>query len=199
MSKTVGNVVDPNEIIDQYGLDAFRYFFARHIPTLDDGDFTWEKFETAYNTELGNDLGNLVQRVSMMISRYQAGVIGEAPQTEHDMQPYRAAMESLQFNEALDQVWLTVRSLNQYLENVKPWEVAKSRETDKEAESHLAEILATAVGTLMQIADLLVPFMPHTAASIHKTFETGVIVPQDGVLFPKLYIHTPDPHAAKGA
>ena len=69
MSKTVGNVVDPNEIIDQYGLDAFRYFFSRHIPTLDDGDFTWEKFETAYNTELGNDLGNLVQRVASMITQ----------------------------------------------------------------------------------------------------------------------------------
>lgn len=194
MSKTVGNVVDPNEIIDNYGLDAFRYFFARHIPTQDDGDFTWEKFETAYNNELGNDLGNLVQRVSAMITRYQVGVIGDAPQTEHDMQPYRQAMEGLNFNVALDRVWLMVRSLNQYLESVKPWEVAKQRESDKEAEAHLGEILATAVGTLMQIADLLVPFMPHTADVIHKTFETGVIVPQENVLFPKKYLHTPDPH-----
>lgn len=194
MSKSVGNVVDPNEVIDTYGVDAFRYFFSRHIPTLDDGDFTWEKFENAYNNELGNDLGNLVQRVSMMISRYQAGVIGEAPQTEHDMQPYREAMDTLNFNEALDKVWLTVRSLNQYLENVKPWEVAKQRENDPDAEGHLSEILATAVGTLMQIADLLVPFMPHTAEMIHKTFETGVVVQQEGVLFPKIYKHTPDPH-----
>jgi methionyl-tRNA synthetase len=195
ISKTVGNVIDPNAIIDDYGLDAFRYFFTRHIPTQDDGDFTWEKFENAYNNELGNDLGNLVQRVSMMITRYQAGVIGEAPQAEHDMQPYREAMESLNFNEALDKVWLTVRSLNQYLESVKPWEVAKNRETDTEAEGHLSEILSTAVGALMQIADLLVPFMPNTAAAIHKTFETGVVVPIDGVLFPKIYKHTPDPHA----
>ncbi len=195
MSKTVGNVVDPNEIIDNYGADAFRYFFARHIPTLDDGDFTWEKFENAYNGELGNDLGNLVQRVSAMITRYQAGVIGDAPQTEHDMKPYRDAMETLNFNEALDVVWLNVRSLNQYLENVKPWEVAKTRESDKEAESHLTEILATAVGTLLQIADMLVPFMPNTAVYIHKTFETGVIVNQGGVLFPKIYNHTPDPKA----
>jgi methionyl-tRNA synthetase len=195
MSKTVGNVIDPIEIIDNYGVDVFRYFFSRHIPTQDDGDFTWEKFETAYNTELGNDLGNLVQRVSAMITRYQSGVIGDAPQTEHDMQPYRLAMEQLNFNEALDHVWATVRSLNQYLENVKPWEVAKQRENDKEAEGHLSEILATAVGTLLQIADLLVPFMPHTAKVIHDTFETGVIVPQEGVLFPKIYLHTPDPHA----
>lgn len=192
-------MVDPVEIIDGYGVDAFRYFFARHIPTQDDGDFTWEKFETAYNTELGNDLGNLVQRVSMMISRYQAGVIGDAPQTEHDMRQYRLSMDDLKFNEALDQVWLMVRSLNQYLETVKPWEVAKQRESDEEAEAHLTEILATAVGTLMQIADLLVPFMPNTANAIHKTFETGVIADQGGVLFPKIYNHTPDPHAAKAA
>lgn len=197
MSKTVGNVVDPIEIIDNYGVDAFRYFFSRHIPTQDDGDFTWEKFETAYNTELGNDLGNLVQRTAAMITRYQASVIGDAPQAEHDMQPYRDAMENLLFNEALDAVWANVRSLNQYLESVKPWEIAKQRETDKEAESHLAEVLATAVGTLLQIADMLVPFMPHTADYIHKTFETGVIVDQGGMLFPKIYLHTPDPHAPK--
>lgn len=199
MSKTIGNVVNPNEVIDNYGVDAFRYFFARHIPTLDDGDFTWEKFETAYNTELGNDLGNLIQRVSAMITRYQSGVIGDAPQTEHDMQPYRHAMDELKFNEALDHVWLMVRSLNQYLESVKPWEVAKKRDQDKDAETHLTEILATAVGTLMQIADLLVPFMPHTADVIHKMFETGVVVPSSAVLFPKIYRHTPDPHAPKAS
>lgn len=199
MSKTVGNVVDPVEIIDNYGADAFRYFFARHIPTQDDGDFTWEKFETAYNTELGNDLGNLVQRVSMMIGRYQAGVIGDAPQTEHDMRQYHLSMDELKFNEALDQVWLMVRSLNQYLETVKPWEVAKQRESNEDAKEHLTEILATAVGTLVQIADLLVPFMPHTADVIHKTFETGVIADQGGVLFPKIYLHTSDPRAPKAA
>lgn len=77
MSKTVGNVIDPNEVIDGYGLDAFRYYMARHIPTQDDGDFTWEKLEKAYNNELGNDLGNLVQRVASMVTRYQAGVVGE--------------------------------------------------------------------------------------------------------------------------
>lgn len=199
MSKTVGNVVDPNEVIDQYGVDAFRYFFSRHIPTLDDGDFTWEKFETAYNTELGNDLGNVVQRVSSMITRYQAGVIGDARQAEHDMKPYREAMDALTFDVALDEVWVMVRSLNQYLETVKPWEVAKHRETDPDAEAHLAEILGQSVGTLLQIADLLVPFMPNTAAAIHQLFENGVVSAGQGVLFPKIYQHTPDPHAKKEA
>jgi methionyl-tRNA synthetase len=199
MSKTVGNVVDPNEIIDTYGLDAFRYFFSRHIPTLEDGDFTWEKFETAYNNELGNDLGNLVQRVASMVTKYQAGVIGESQQTEHDMSAYHEAMDSLEFNKAVDEVWNMIRSLNQYIDNVKPWEVAKGIGKDAEAEPHLAEILAHCAGALIQIGDLLIPFLPTTAAAIHQTFESGVIKASDGVLFPKIYRHTTDPHAPKTA
>ncbi len=197
ISKSVGNVIDPNEIIDQYGLDAFRYFFSRHIPTLDDGDFTWEKFETAYNSELGNDLGNLIQRVASMIVRYQAGVISKTEQTEHDMTAYHEAMEKLEFNKAIDEVWNKVRSLNQYIDNVKPWEVAKGLGKDPEAEPHLAEILAHCAGAIVQIGDLLIPFMPGTAAAIHDIYESGVIKQPEGVLFPKKYIHTADPHAAK--
>lgn len=197
ISKSVGNVIDPNEIIDQYGLDAFRYFFSRHIPTQDDGDFTWEKFETAYNGELGNDLGNLIQRVASMITRYQSGVIGESQQTEHDMTTYHEHMDNLEFNKAIDEVWNKVRSLNQYIDNVKPWEVAKGIGKDPEAEPHLAEILAHCAGALVQIGDLLVPFMPATAAAIHDIYESGVIKQPEGVLFPKKYIHTADPHAAK--
>ncbi|MFI5212870.1 MAG: methionine--tRNA ligase [Candidatus Saccharimonadales bacterium] len=198
MSKSVGNVVDPNQIIDAYGVDAFRYFFARHIPTMDDGDFTWEKFETAYNTELGNDLGNVISRVASMISRYQSGVIGDARQSEHDMKPYFDAMNELKFNQALDDVWLTVRSLNRFIEMVKPWEIAKKRDTDPEAEAHLGEVLAQAVGTLIQVGDQLTPFLPDAAAAITRTFGTGVIVPidQPGGLFPKRYLHTQDPRVA---
>lgn len=199
MSKTVGNVVDPNEIIDQYGLDAFRYFFSRHIPTQDDGDFTWEKFETAYNNELANDLGNLVSRVANMLTKYQAGVIGDAPLGEHDMKLYREAMDNLNFDRALDDVWQMVRSLNQYIENVKPWEIAKRKDKDPDAEPHLSEVLAHCVGNLLQIGDLLVPFMPTTAAAIHGMFESGVVVQSEGVLFPKIHQHTPDPRAPKTA
>lgn len=197
ISKTVGNVIDPNEIIDNYGLDAFRYFFSRHIPTLEDGDFTWEKFETAYNSELGNDLGNLIQRVASMINKYQAGVIGDAGQSEHDMSAYHEAMESLEFNKAIDEVWNMVRSLNQYIDSVKPWEVAKGIGEDPDAISHLSEILSHCAGALIQIGDLLMPFLPTAATKIHGIFESGIVKLPEGVMFPKVYIHTPDPHAPK--
>ena len=197
MSKSVGNVVDPMEIIKNYGVDAFRYYFSRTIPTLDDGDFTWEKFENAYNNELGNDLGNLVQRVAAMIKRYQSGVIGDAPRPEHDMAPYRNAMRDFEFNKAMDEVWLTVRSLNQYLENVKPWEIAKKIEKEPEEAEHLEEVLAYASSTLLQVADLVTPFMPTTAATIKATFASGVVPDTLTPLFPKIYLHTTDPRAPK--
>lgn len=197
MSKTLGNVIDPLELIEQYGRDAFRYYFSRHIPTQGDGDFTYEMFENAYNNELGNDLGNLVQRIASMASRYQAGVIGDVPSGEHDMGPYRDAIERMEFDKALDEVWLSVRSLNQYIDHVKPWEIAKKRQTDTDAESHLAEVLSHAVGTLNQIGDMLMPFMPDTAAKIHHTFENGVIATDVQPLFPKIYRHTSDPRTAQ--
>jgi methionyl-tRNA synthetase len=197
MSKTIGNVIDPNQVIDQYGLDAFRYYFSRHIPTLDDGDFTWEKFENSYNTELANDLGNVMQRIAGMITRYQSGVIGEVPQGEHDMTTYHESMDNLQFDRAIDEIWLMVRSLNQYIENVKPWEIAKKVGKDPEAEEHLSEVLNNSVGALTQIGDLLVPFLPTTAETIHRIFKSGAIVATEGVLFPKIYQHTTNPNAPK--
>ena len=197
MSKSIGNVVDPIEILDNFGPEALRYFFLRHIPTQDDGDFSWDRFEASYNGELGNDLGNLVQRVAAMATRYQAGVLGDLPPSRHDMGPYRAAIEALEFNRALDEVWVIVRALNQYIDRVKPWEVAKRRESDVEAETHLAEILAHAAGTLLQVADLLLPFLPTTARSIKNIFASGVVPADVQPLFPKIYLHTSDPRAPK--
>lgn len=192
MSKSVGNVIDPMQIIEEYGVDAFRYFFARHIPTLDDGDFTWQKFEAAYNGELANDLGNLVSRVAKMVLNYQAGVVGDELQAEHDTGPYRAAMDSLQFNKALDELWVMVRSLNQYLENVKPWELAKQLGKDQDAEKHIGEILAHSVGTLDQVAHMLAPFMPTTSQTILETFKDGVVRQQPAIMFPKKTLHAPE-------
>lgn len=197
ISKTVGNTIDPDEIINEYGVDAFRYYFSRHIPTQDDGDFSWQKFENAYNNELGNELGNSVQRVASMINKYQAGVIGELQTHEHDMTLYRRAMLDLEFNKALDEVWLMIRSLSQYIDTVQPWQLAKNVGKDPEAETHLSESLSNCVSAILQISDLLVPFMPNTANKIHATFQSGVIVMPEAPMFPKKYLHTTDPHAPK--
>lgn len=193
MSKSVGNIVDPMDIVNDYGVDALRYYVSRHIPTTEDGSFSWEKFEDAYNNELSNELGNLVQRVVAMINKYQAGVIGDGERTDHDDGAYHDAMRSFEFDKAFDEAWVTVRSLNRYLEKVKPWEVAKNKETDPESAQHLEEILLHAVGSLEQIAELIAPFMPTTAKTIQKIFASGVITPYQGVLFPKIYKHTPEP------
>ena len=194
ISKSLGNTIDPIEIVQQYGIDAMRYFFLRHIPTLDDGDFTWERFENAYNNELGNELGNLVQRVSSMITRYQQGAIGKTTQAVHDAGAYHDAMKNLRLSDAFNEAWNMVRQLNVYLEEVKPWMIAKGG--DDEAE-HLQEVLSYAAGNLVQIADLLAPFIPDAAAKIRACFAGEVVRPIEGVLFPKVYVHTVDPRAAQ--
>jgi methionyl-tRNA synthetase len=180
MSKSLGNVVSPNEIIDRYGSETFRYFFLRHIPSYDDGDFSWERLDAAYNNELADQLGNAVSRTAAMISKYQNGVIGDIPEPEHDTGPYEQALEQCRFDKALDNVWEQVRGLNQYVEESKPWELAKNKD-----EEHLREVLAYMVSSLLQIADLLLPFMPRTAAKITSTFGTGMLKPLPGSLFPK--------------
>ena len=115
-----------------------------------------------------------------MVTQYQNGVIGDIPEPQHDTVPYKTALGDCRFDRALDLVWEQIRSLNQYIDEQKPWEVHKQGDAD-----HLREILAYQVSNLLQIADLLVPFMPDTAAKIKHVFEKGVIQPLDGTLFPR--------------
>lgn len=180
ISKSLGNVVTPEEVIAKHGVDAARYFLLRHIPSYSDGDFTWEAFETAYNNELANELGNAVQRTAAMIQKYQSGIIGDIPPAEHDIAQYETAMEHCRFDKALDEVWEQVRGLNQYIDEEKPWAVAK--EDDPE---HLREVLAYQASALLQIASLIEPFMPDTASRIKAIFAEGIVRPSEGTLFPK--------------
>lgn len=179
MSKSLNNNISPFDIIDQYGSEAFRYYLLRHIPSYNDGDFSWHTFEASYNNELANELGNAVQRTASMIERYLDGIIGEIPSPEHDIAQYEQAMKSCRFDKALDEIWLQIKGINQYIEEEKPWQVAKE---DRE---HLKEILTYIVGGLIQVAQLLSPFMPQTAHLINKTFSSDIISPIPGTLFPK--------------
>ncbi len=183
MSKSLGNVVGPHDVIKKYGVDALRYYLLREIPSDGDGDFSWARMEQVYNADLANDLGNLVQRVAVMITKYQKGVIGDLPPHSHDTRPYEEAMDDLRFDRALAEVWLLIRGLNQLLEEEKPWELAPGAKRADEA--HLAEVLHHAVADLVQIATLLMPFMPGAAGKIAATFAGGVVRPEVGILFPK--------------
>ncbi len=180
ISKSLGNVIAPNEIIDKYGTDAFRYYFLRHVPSYNDGDFTWERMEAVYNSELANELGNAVSRIAAMIVKYQDGVIGEIPPAEHDTHEYEEAIAHCKFDRALEEVWEQVRGINQYIDTQKPWEIAKTNDV-----AHLREVLAYAASCLLEIAELLEPFMPETAHKIQFVFIEGVVRPLETSLFPK--------------
>lgn len=180
MSKSVGNVIDPLAVIDEWGTDAFRYFFLRHVSMWDDGDFSWEKFAAAYNGELANELGNLVARLSNMISKY--GAKRKAVSTERHgevEEVYAATMKSFEFGKALGAAWEIVRGANVYIDETKPWELAKS---DKE---RLGVVLNELWGDMALIARLLAPFLPGTAEKIAKVFSKDKLGELDGVLFPK--------------
>ena len=180
MSKSIGNVLHPKEIVDTYGVDALRYYFLRHIPAYEDGDFSWERFEAAYNNELANELGNALQRTAVMINTYQNGTVGDIKPASIDTKPYDDALHACQFDRALDIVWEHVRGLNQYIDEQKPWVIAKGE--DKKT---LQVVLSNQVASLLGIATLLEPFLPETAEKIKATFKGGTIQLTNSTLFPK--------------
>ncbi len=177
MSKSIGNVVDPMEVIERHGLEAFRYYFLRHVDTFTDADFTWEKFDEAYSHELANDLGNLVQRLATLCQKN--GIKGVQLAAEEDS-AYSALMDAYEFSKAFDYTWEKVQQLNKDIDNAKPWELAKRGEADQ-----VKSVLTQLVGKLLQAARLLEPFLPATAAQIQALFSASEITPPSVPLFPK--------------
>ena len=177
MSKSIGNVVNPNEVIEKHGLDAFRYYFLRHIDTFNDSDFTWEKFENAYNNELANDLGNLVQRLATLAQKNNIKLENKVDVGLSE--EYCELMNKFEFSKAFDLVWEKVQGLNRRIDEEKPWMLAK--------EGKLAELEASLKGLIVDLlkANLeLSPFIPGTCEKIAEVF-IEPIAPPETPLFPK--------------
>ncbi len=177
MSKSLGNVIDPMEVLNRKGLPAFRYFFLRHIDSFADSDFTNEKFENAYNNELANDLGNLVQRLATLCKKNDvAGVQSELKLTSE----FCALMDKFEFSKALDLVWGKIQQLNKQIDEQKPWELAKNGESER-----VQEVLRDLERGLVDTAQLLTVFLPETAQQIIDIFTAKAVVPPAQPLFPK--------------
>lgn len=177
MSKSIGNVVDPMEVLNRKGLPAFRYFFLRHIDSFADSDFTDEKYENAYNNELANDLGNLVQRLATLCKKNQ--VSGVKVELELPAE-FCALMDKFEFSKALDYVWGKIQDLNKQIDEQKPWELAKRGETER-----VKEVLQDLEIGLVKVAQMLQIFLPETGETIKKIFTADEVLPPAQPLFPK--------------
>lgn len=173
MSKSFGNVVYPEKLIDRYGVDATRYYLLRIVPASQDGVYTPEDFVERYNSDLCNDLGNLVNRTVSMVNKYFEGVVPEyngTPNevdkefeafTEDQIKKIEDYMENYQLLNALQEIWAVISRTNKYIDETRPWELEKNGETEKLKSSmyHLIE-------NIRKIGIVLLPFMEETAKNL---------------------------------
>jgi len=174
MSKSKGNVIYPEMLIDRYGLDATRYFLLRELPFGSDGVFSPESFVERTNFDLANDLGNLLNRTISMINKYFDGIIPTEnllatefdaalkEQAETVRIKYEESMEKMQFSVVLADLWTLVSRTNKYIDETQPWVLAKE-ETDK---PKLGAVMRNLAESLHQIAVMLQPFMTSTPKRI---------------------------------
>jgi methionyl-tRNA synthetase len=173
MSKSRGNVIDPFLLTDKYGVDAVRYFLLREVVFGGDGNYTHEAFLTRTNSDLANDLGNLLSRTVGMIDKYFGGSfalsqipagdrLGIADLIKQTVSAVEIHMDKMFFSDALTQIWNLVRRMNKFADETAPWTLAK----DESKKEELAEVLYTLAEALRVIAVLISPFMPKTPGII---------------------------------
>lgn len=184
MSKTIGNVVDPFDVIRRYGVDALRYYFCRELTPFEDGDFTEDKFKAAYNANLANGLGNYTSRVFKMALSYFSGIVkkpddvllnqvsfGSGPGEdfsvpyvfEHTFWPeYKKFFGEIKINEAAGVIWSALSQLDTYVQAHEPFKLIKTNPVKTEA------VLWSLLFGLANISQMLYPFMPETAEKIMR-------------------------------
>lgn len=182
MSKSLGNVLEPNALVDKFGADAVRYAVLREFPFGEDGDISEEKIANRYNYELANGVGNLLQRTIVLINKFDISVkldkkAEKTPEVAAHYNEINQKIENLDFSNALFDIWAHfIKPANELMETEKPWELAKFDMAGA------TEVLQYCLQNLSSIAELLAPFMPETSENMRKQLET--LKPEP--LFPRL-------------
>jgi len=162
MSKSLGNVIDPFELVKKYGVDSVRYFLLREIPSTEDGDFTYEKFEERYNSDLAKGLGNLVARVLALAENIKPKKEKFEKETEKVKNNLKKSLGEFKFNEALISIWELIGACDKYIEEERPWETKENQK----------EVIGNLLFALNEIAGLIKPFLPETSEKISKQLKT---------------------------
>jgi methionyl-tRNA synthetase len=191
MSKTLGNTIDPIELVTKHGIDSVRYYLLREIPSTDDGDFSEEKFKLRYNADLANGLGNFTSRVLTLAEKlnpWELRVERASKDIQHDLREIRTevakAIDERRLHDALAHIWRLVAFGDKMVGVTKPWEL-------KDEDSKKCEVLGQLLLILAEIAELIIPFLPETAERIKsclvKAEDGTFIVHKPGVpLFERL-------------
>ncbi len=192
MSKSRGNFVDPAEMTEKYGVDSLRYFLFREVPFGGDGDFSVTAFKQRYNSDLANDLGNLLNRITNMSVKYLGGAV---PDSAADAPIRRliaetdaacnAHMEKLEFDMALAKVWALISEMNRMIDREQPWSKAKN-EPEK-----LPAIFADLVTGMRAVTGWVAPFMPATSEKMKESlFAADGKIHIGAPLFPRIVEET---------